>query len=355
MAYKEGRARALRAGGMAGMEPIGTFMEERRTNSGHAGDAAAVGAEGADAALRTRVRAWLGSNEVRLFAVAVSLFVHVALLLLLANLIFERSMASASVGKNGETPLAVIADADLSELMEVGLAADVPTEDVAPMEMVTSEDFSAPVSDEALASLEVTDVGDLFGAGEDEMSEGMEGALGGGASASFFGVEARGTRFVYIVDISGSMADERLTALRQALGASIDGLLEHTQFAIVLYNSDAYLLTTRGWVPATDKSKRDVKRDLRGIQATGGTNPIPAFEIVFAMKPRPDAIYFMTDGEFGSNGPMVVSMVDRLNSRGFKRVPIHCITFIEDSGRDVMRTIAQRSGGTYTHVGSVSP
>lgn len=339
------------------MEPIVKTMDERRANSGEAGEGVERGADGVGdggSVWGARVRGWLGTNEVRLFGVAVSLFVHVALLLLLANLIFERSAASANAGASGQTPLAVIADADLSELAEVNLAADVPTEDVAPMEMVTSEEFSKPVSDASLASLEKSDVGDVFGAGEDEMDSGMEGALGGSGTANFFGVEARGTRFAYIVDISGSMADDRLAALRQALGASIDGLLEHTQFAIVLYNSDAYLLTSRGWVPATDKSKRDVKRDLRGVQATGGTNPIPAFQIVFGMKPRPDAIYFMTDGEFGSNGPTIVSTVDKLNSQGFRKVPIHCITFIEDSGRDVMRAIARRSGGTYTHVGSVN-
>ena len=299
-----------------------------------------------------RVVGWMGSNEVRLFAIAVSLFVHVALLLAMANLVFERSVASASIGPDGETPLAVIAEVELSEMVKVSLASEAPSLDVGELEMVTSEDFASPVSDAALASLELTELGDYLGAGEEELTEGMEGALGGGGAASFFGVEARGSRFAYVVDISLSMADDRLAALKVALGESVDALLEHTHFAIVLYNSDAYPLSTRGWIPATDRSKRDTRRNIRGIRATGGTNPVPAFEIVFSMKPRPDAVYFMTDGQFQAPD-RVAARIARLNERGLRRTAIHCITFIDDSAAEIMRSIARRSGGTYTHVRSV--
>ncbi len=296
---------------------------------------------------------WIGANLTMLFAVAVSAFVHTALLLVMAVIIFERPMASASAAERGETPLAVIADAKLGELVEVGLAPDVPMADVPQPELLAGEEFTQPVSDAALASLEVTDVGDFLGAGEDEMSE-LDSALSGGGAASFFGVEAQGSRFAYVVDISLSMAEDRLAALKVALGESVEGLLEHTHFAIVLYNSDAYPLSRRGWIPATEKSKRILSRDLRAVRATGGTNPIPGFEIVFAMKPRPDAIYFMTDGQF-QVPERVAARIARMNERGLRRTPIHCITFIDDSGADIMKAIARRSGGTYTHVRSVAP
>lgn len=294
--------------------------------------------------------AWVGANLTMLFAVAVSAFVHTGLLLVAAVIIFERPMASASSSETGETPLAVIADAELGELVEVGLASDVPAEEIPDLEMTAGEEFTDPVSDAALASLEVSDVGDVMGAGEDEMS-GLDSALGSGGSASFFGVEARGSRFAYVVDISLSMAEDRLAALKVALHNSVDGLLEHTHFSIVLYNSDAYPLSRRGWIPATDQSKRILTRDLRAVRATGGTNPIPAFEIVFGMKPRPDAIYFMTDGQFQAP-ERVAARIARMNERGLRRTPIHCITFIDDSGAEIMKSIARRSGGTYTHVRS---
>jgi hypothetical protein len=295
--------------------------------------------------------AWVGANLTMLFAVAVSAFVHSALLLVTAVIIFQRPMASASATENGETPLAVIADSELSELVEVGLAAEIPAQETPLVEMVAGEDFTAPVSDSALASLELSEVGDFLGAGEDDMGEGLDSALGGG-SANFFGVEARGSRFAYVVDISLSMAEDRLAALKVALGQSVEGLLEHTHFTIVLYNSDAHTLSRTGWIPATDQSKGTIQRDLRAMRATGGTNPIPGFEIVFAMKPRPDAIYFMTDGQF-VDPERVAARIARMNERGLQRTPIHSITFIDDSGAEIMKSIARRSGGTYTHVRSV--
>lgn len=339
------------------MGPDGACMD------GHTQEQGASGADGGSpftpdhadrtttAGLWAALMAWVGANLTMLFAVGVSAFVHTALLLITAVIIFQRPMASASSPENGDTPLAVIADAELSELIEVGLAAEIPAQDTPQLEMVAGEDFTTPVSDSALASLELSEVGDFLGAGEDEMGEGLDSALGSGGSANFFGVEARGSRFAYVVDISLSMAEDRLAALKIALGDSVEGLLEHTNFSIVLYNSDAHTLSRSGWIPATDQSKRTLERDLRAIRATGGTNPIPGFEIVFAMKPRPDAIYFMTDGQFTAP-ERVAARIARMNERGLQRTPIHCITFIDDSGAEIMKGIARRSGGTYTHVRS---
>ncbi|MGP1310680.1 MAG: hypothetical protein ACTS27_10825, partial [Phycisphaerales bacterium] len=52
--------------------------------------------------------------------------------------------------------------------------------------------------------------GDGFGDGMGDLGAG--GGGGGGGGAKFFGVEARGSRFVYVVDLSGSMDGQRLTS-----------------------------------------------------------------------------------------------------------------------------------------------
>jgi hypothetical protein len=291
-----------------------------------------------------------GARQSALFAIAVSLFVHVGVLLSLAMIILERPVASAG-NVASDAPMAVMSDAELSELMQVALSGDVPTmEQIQDPELFATEDFSSPVSEAALASLEVDNLGDFAGAAGDEIGDGLSSSSAAGGSAKFFGVEARGSRFAYICDISGSMAGERINALKGALSTSIDGLLEHTHFAIVLYNGEAYPITKDRWVSATDRSKRDVKREISVQQAFGGTDPVPAFSVVFDMKPRPDAIYFMTDGRF-RNPDRVMMAIARMNDRGRTRTPIHCITFVDRSSEEVMRKIAQRSRGTYTHIG----
>ncbi len=56
-----------------------------------------------------------------------------------------------------------------------------------------------------------------------------EGGAGGGG-AKFFGVEARGSRFIFIVDVSGSMEGGKIVTLRSELTKSIDGLAENSLF-----------------------------------------------------------------------------------------------------------------------------
>jgi len=99
------------------------------------------------------------------------------------------------------------------------------------------------------------------------------------------------------------------------------------------------------WREATTGGKVWARKHINAINAGGGTQPLPAFQEVFNVRPRPDAIYFMTDGEFNAE---VASEIIRLNSR--RRIPIHCITFVNRDAEELMRRIASHSRGTYTHV-----
>ena len=83
------------------------------------------------------------------------------------------------------------------------------------------------------------------------------------------------------------------------------------------------------------------------VVAGGGTHPADAFEMAFTLKPRPDAIYFMTDGLFDE---AVAERVLRLNRQGSRPVPIHCIAFGTRDAEALMRQMAQASGGSFTFV-----
>jgi hypothetical protein len=225
------------------------------------------------------------------------------------------------------------------------------------IEVATNINDAGPADAGGRTGDEIGDVGSLAGGGDISMGGGEGSGLGGsgGGGASFFGVEAQGNRFAYIVDISGSMNEPvaaehegtRIQALRAELTRSTQGLLETSHFVIVDFSSDADVLgEKKEWAEASPAEKKKYKTLIATLSPGGGTNPLPGFEIVFNMRPRPDAIYFMTDGEFDSS---VVDQVMELNKQ--YKVPIHCICLGSRSGEENMKKIAKGSRGTFTFIG----
>jgi Mg-chelatase subunit ChlD len=198
------------------------------------------------------------------------------------------------------------------------------------------------------------DLIDFGGSASIDLSSGAAMPASGTAGTSFFGLEARGSRIVYIVDVSGSMyIDDRLATLKQQLIDSLRELPEHGHFAIVTFQSVPRALMGRGWTAATRANKSAAEAEIENLQAAGGTVPGPAFQVAFDLSPRPDAVYFMTDGEFPQYEQALMGDIEVWNRRGRRPTPIHCITFGTDAASAVMRRIAERSGGGYVHVESV--
>ncbi|MFN0012522.1 MAG: VWA domain-containing protein [Phycisphaerales bacterium] len=187
--------------------------------------------------------------------------------------------------------------------------------------------------------------GDGVGIGE---GTGLGSGGSGGGGATFFGVSARGSRFVYVVDVSGSMGERaKMPQLKRELITSLDKLPDGAQFLIYLFQSETVALGKRDrWIPASGKNKQWAEDQIRAVQPSGGTNPGPAFVSALSLKPRPDAIYFMTDGMFDSE---IAGRIARMNKSG-RTIPVHCIAFGERGSEALMRKIADESGGTYTFV-----
>ncbi|MFM8578730.1 MAG: hypothetical protein ACKOCN_08015 [Planctomycetaceae bacterium] len=119
---------------------------------------------------------------------------------------------------------------------------------------------------------------------------------------SLFGMEARGHRFVYVLDRSASTADHEGVALRAAkkeLLKSLDRLDDVQQFQIVFYNHRPRVFTAQGGsgrlVFAGDSGRRSARRFVESIAADGGTDHAAALEV--AARLRPDAIFLVTDGD----------------------------------------------------------
>lgn len=290
------------------------------------------------------------SRRAPMLGLALSLTVHAVLLVILAFILLDRPGGSGGAGDGIE--LAIVTQADLSAL-EAAAAASAPAIDAqTPAQTLDPTAFDAAVPDAGLEDA-ASSLAGLEGAG-DSAGEGVDlGAGAGAGSASFFGVEARGTRFAYVVDVSGSMNGPKIETLRRELASSLLALDDHASYVVVFFSSAPRVLGgQRRWTKAGDRTRDFAVRQIAAIEPGGATNPLPALEIVFEMRPRPDAIYFMTDGQFSD---LVVQEASRLNGAWIEPIPIHTISFVSDEGRSQLERIARDSGGTYTHVPGARP
>ncbi|MGD9789524.1 MAG: hypothetical protein AB7Q00_05380 [Phycisphaerales bacterium] len=294
---------------------------------------------------------WRWGRRAAVVGVLVSVVVHILMALMSMLIGWGGPAGPGRVDSEGPgVEFAVASEEELASLQDSAVALDAP----AVPEMSMQEPVAADLMDASAASGlegaigEISDIGTLAGGGDVGTSgEAMGGAGGGGAS--FFGVEATGNRFVYIVDVSQSMGfGGRIERLRDALGDSISGLPEVANFLVLAYSSDTHPLGGRSsWTEAVGSGKRWALTEINKLQPIDMTRPLGAFQVAMGMRPRPDAIYFMTDGEF-ENEDILVQEISLLNAK--LKVPIHCICFGTQASEKVMKQIAALSKGSYTFI-----
>jgi hypothetical protein len=281
-------------------------------------------------------------------ALIVSLFIHVAGLVLSGFILFGRGDEGAGLGSTDGVDLAVVTTQELAQLEAAALEDNAPVvpesaTDAAPEAL---ESVPESASGASIAGLDSLGAEGLGGAGDigEGLGDGLGGASGG---ASFFGLEARGQRFAYIVDVSGSMGvGGKLAALRQELTASIAELDANARFLVIPFSDTAQELEGRqGWTEATPGGKRWAAGAIGRLEPLSGTEPLGGFQLSLSMRPRPDAIFFMTDGEFDAAIPDAVAALNK-----DLKVPIHCIAFVSRNAEDLMKQIASQSGGSYAFV-----
>ncbi len=290
-------------------------------------------------------------RNTALAGLSVSLFVHTLLLLALALLWLDRP-TGGDAGAGDEIQFAVMARSELTDSIAATLSAERQIiEDQVAAQIIQTQDLRASLPDIGAEAMDADLLASLTGAGSGQSDGSVDSLLSAGDQARFFGIEARGSRFAYVIDVSGSMEGERMVAMKTALIASIENLTDESRFAVILYSDRAAALTGDGWVRSGDASRSTSRQRIGAITAGGGTNPAPAFDLAQTLKPPPDAIYFMTDGEFTPDAEaLLLSTVTQLIRASDAPIPIHGITFVSRGAEKLMRRLATMSRGTYTHV-----
>ncbi len=301
-------------------------------------------------------------ERATLGGLGISVIVHIVLLVIALLVRIDYSIGDAGGGDSLPVEFAVLPESALDEQTAIDVQEvqfeQIQTESIVDLDLLSDSGSNQSVSDLADELAPELDMGGGAISSVD-VSTGSSGA-GTGEGASFFGLEASGKRFGYIVDHSGSMNSllgsgemTRWELTQVELIRSVHALTGGAEFSIVLYSTMAEpLFGTSNWVKATSANKASTGVAVMSESANGDTRPEEAFEMMYGLVPKADAIYFMTDGEFK---PEVVGLISQLNRR--RRIPVHCILFGEVGNptaqqrvESMMRNIAKNTGGRYVHI-----
>jgi hypothetical protein len=181
--------------------------------------------------------------------------------------------------------------------------------------------------------------------GNDMLAEVGEALDPKDAKADFFGVEAKGRNFVFVVDTSGSMStNNRYERCRAELLRSVGALKYGQKYFVVFFNHTTFAMPERKLVDARPAQITKTQEWCKLAVPSGGTDP--ADGLMMALKLKPDAIYLLTDGDFD---PAVVQRLNHAQPQT-KKIPIHTICFESVSGAPVMEAIAKLTGATYQYI-----
>ena len=185
------------------------------------------------------------------------------------------------------------------------------------------------------------------------------GGTGGGygpgdgqASVRVFGVEGKGSRFVYVFDRSSSMEGAPLANAKQQLIESLGSLSSVHQFHIIFFNQQIRNFDLSGGGKrvafATDRNKKFAERFVGGITADGGTDRLPALRAAVQM--QPDVIFFLTDAD----DPMPASELQEIADLN-RRVGVAISTIEFGRGpakqaKNFLTELARITGGQYGYV-----
>jgi len=197
---------------------------------------------------------------------------------------------------------------------------------------------------ERMISIDVGSGGEFPAAMKGDWTDLAAGGAGAGrGGASFFGLEAAGRRFVFVVDRSGSMKGEKLEAAKAELVRSIRALDRGASFYTVFFNHTHMAMPAQELVRATEGSKRKHFAWVGTVTADGGTNPVSAMRLALSLKP--DAIWLLSDGQFK---PAAVDIIRKANPG--RKVQIHTLAFYSQAGEKVLQRIAAENRGRYRFV-----
>jgi hypothetical protein len=206
-----------------------------------------------------------------------------------------------------------------------------------------------------------TGEGQAFGTLPGNFGKEVTGLPKATAPVEFFGVQATGSRFVFIIDCSTSMGGDKFVLAKQELNNTLANMSPDHEFFVIFFSSGAYPMTRPGrgvaektYLPGTKENIRDIQNFVRLSPLVGGTYPLKATQLAATLEP--DAVFLLSDGAF-SDGGATVDFLARHNlyrdKEGKQRVKfnVHTICFFDRAAAPTLEHIARVHLGGYQFVG----
>lgn len=162
---------------------------------------------------------------------------------------------------------------------------------------------------------------------------------------------------VFVLDISGSMAGERIKQLKDAMFAILEQMPEHDHFSILTFHTrvsrweqkgtvSSRLSKTlpRGVYPADEKNKNEAIRFVNSLSVQGSTNineaMLEGLSLLKSTSERMSMLIFLTDGQptVGVTNPQVIKQ--NIKEANTEKIPIFGIAFGRDSDFELMKDIS---------------
>ncbi len=288
-----------------------------------------------------KARPWSPRRNRRSTSLLCSIAVHLAGLILLLLI-----LAPADFGGTGMATFFLAVDQSVAD--QEPTVFDASLGDLLP----SGTGDQSPSPDALLKQTLLSGMGSLS---DDPMARRSSYARG-----SFFGIEAGGHEFVYVLDKSGSMRGRRFDRATDELVRSVEQLGPHQSFYVLLFSTGTAQLFGRDDllprpVVATTENKERLKKWLSTTSQGGSTDPREALQV--AMRMNPSAIFMLSDGEFNGKKRQTKDGLLGGNADAFAiveaastKTPIHSIAFEDRRSRANMQRLADITAGEFRFV-----
>ncbi len=220
---------------------------------------------------------------------------------------------------------------------------------------------------------------------------GMGGA-GAGLGSTFFGNKAEGGHVAFVVDVSASMSAEQFRLMKDELTRSLNGLAPGTNYQVIFFSGPVWYahqkvtresrnrsivhghrgkklvwespdgkangfvfsdgkkkLPVEPWITARPSNIRKTIKQVEAVTKSFGTSWRQPLRMALSMDPKPEVIYFMTDGAV-NNADEEVKEVSSANRRGGKKAKIFTTAMMEPRAAQQLYELARKNAGTFSKV-----
>ena len=231
-----------------------------------------------------------------------------------------------------------------------------------------------------------TDFGDGWG------GSGNGSGNAGGGGASFFQQKVKAERIAYVIDYSLSMKGTKLELMKEELSKSVKSLPDSVEYSLIFFAGPAWVagdkvvknndggprnftvnsggkkydwVTTSGahgykptdpklqqaeWIQSREGKRKQSLKLIKDTPMVFGTVWRHSLEMAINMNPKPDIIFFMTDGSAGNDSAKVAEELGKKARR--ESIVVNTVALMEPKARKPMGQLAKITGGVFTMVES---